>query len=68
MKTLQIPFPPPPPPWQEAKKTQMSVVKVFQIKNELFSYLILADNCKKNITLDPEPCQKIMKRAKLYLF
>ena len=49
---------PPPPPWQEAKKTELSVIKVFQIKNELLSYLLFAENYKKNISLDPETVLK----------
>ena len=28
-KQLQKPPPPPPVPWQEAKKTELSVIKVF---------------------------------------
>lgn len=47
-----------PPPWQEAKKTELSVIKVFQIKNELLSYLLFAENYKKNISLDPETVLK----------
>ena len=48
----------PPPPWQEAKETELSVIKVFYIKNELVTYLLFAENYKKNISLDPETVLK----------
>lgn len=57
-RQLQKPLPPPPPPWQEAKKTELSVIKVFQSKNELLSYLLFAENYKKNISVDPETVLK----------